>query len=193
MIKIAITGGICSGKSTLCNQLENIGYKIFYSDNVAKTIVNSNAEIKKEIIGEFSEKAFSSEGYNSKFIASIVFSNKEKLDSLNKIFSSYINKEFDSFCKINSSEKVIFYESALIFEHDKQKDFDYVFCCYASQETIIKRLKKRNGYSDEEIEKRIASQMSQADKMSKSDFLINTETEHFLNQTIEKLNQITNQ
>lgn len=192
MIKIAITGGICSGKSTLCNQLENIGYKIFYSDNVAKSIVNSNVEIKKEIINEFSEKAFSNEGYNSKFIASIVFSNQEKLDRLNKIFSSYITKEFDSFCKTNSSEKIIFYESALIFEHDKQKDFDYVFCCHASQETIIKRLKKRNGYSDEEIENRIASQMSQVDKMSKSDFLINTETEHFLNQTIEKINQITN-
>ena len=79
----------------------------------------------------------------------------------------------------NMDEPIIFLESALIFENDRQKDFDYVICVYADEETIRKRLKERDKTTDEEITKILNNQMSQEFKKDNSDFVINTSDEKY--------------
>src|ERR1035437_8007702 len=123
MKKVAVTGGICSGKSTICLYLEILGYPVFYSDVIAKNLANTDENLKKEIIELFGNKSYIDNVYNTKYISSIVFRNKDFLLSLNNIYSSYIKKSFKEFCSKNCDRALIFFESAIIFENDLTKEF----------------------------------------------------------------------
>jgi len=174
MKKIAITGGICSGKSTVCKFIEELGYKVFYSDDEAIKLANFDVSLIEEIVTEFGDEAYIDGIYNRKYIGSIVFDDKAKLDKLNKIFSEHIKIAFNDFRKINILEKVVFYESALIFEHGKENEFDNVICVYADKKVIENRLKDRNGYTDEEIVTRLNSQLVSFTKLLMTPWHINT-------------------
>lgn len=167
---VAITGGIGTGKTTVCKKLEELGYTVFYSDDIAKKLVFTNTELKTEIIKHFGEISFINGIYNTSYISDIVFINNEKLILLNSIFEPFITAEIIKM----KSDKLVFYESALIFEHNKSSLFDYTICCYIDKEIIIQRLKHRNNYSDDEIKKRLDSQMDSYTKTCKSDFIIET-------------------
>lgn len=169
MIKIAITGGIGSGKSKVCYILEHNGYDIFYSDVVAKKLVNINIDLKKEIIDYFGEESFINDIYNSKYISNIVFKDKEKLDILNKIFKKYILLEIEKFTE---GKDLVFFESAIIFENKREKDFDYIVCVYADESIVIDRIKKRDDLNDIDIQKRLDNQLDPKIKRDRSDFII---------------------
>lgn len=175
-ITVAITGSIASGKSTVCSAIEKqYGYTVYYSDIEAKRLANENPSLKKDIIDTFGDGSYKDGVYNTKYIAGIVFSDKKELEKLNKIFSFYLRKDWDEFLNSHRNEKIIFYESALIFEHNLTKEYDYVVCVYASIDTIRKRLKARNNYNDEEIENRLNKLSNQEYKIQNSDFTINTD------------------
>lgn len=193
MKKIAITGGICSGKSYICNLIEKLGYSVFYSDDVAMDLANTFYPLIFEITNEFGNEAYSKfDGkYDRKYMAKIVFNDSEKLDKLNQIFAKYMKYAFHSFCETHSNEDLVFYESALIYEHNKQDEFDDVVVIVCDKNTIIERLKSRNNFTDEEIESRLKSQMDPVLKAEKSDYVIDTsnnnDVEERINDTIYKL------
>lgn len=172
MIKIAVTGGICSGKSTVCKYIEELGYQVYYSDNIALDLANYNKDLQKEIIKEFGELSFIDGDYNRRYIANIVFNDDKSLTKLNKIFKPYLSENLKQI--YNNDDEIIFYETALLFEHNRQKEFDIIFNVYADKELIISRLKKRNNFTDIEIENRLKSQIDPQIKINKSDFIINT-------------------
>ena len=172
MKKIAITGGICSGKTTVCIMIEGLGYSVFYSDYHATYAANNNVDLKSELITEFGTDAYLPDGtYNRKYM-SLVFKDKDKLNIVNGIFTKYIQKAFEHFCYLHEDEDIIFNESALIFEHNKQDNFDAVICIYADKDIVEQRLKSRNGFTAEQIKDRLSSQMDVELKKSKSDYTI---------------------
>lgn len=171
MKKIGVTGGICSGKSTVCAYIEKLGYDVFYSDQNALYLAENNQQLKDNIIETFGNESYCDGQYNRKFIANIVFSDKNKLDTLNSLFKPFITESFDNFC---ISKEIVFYESALIFEHHNENKFDFIINIYASNEVVIKRLKERNKFTNKEIENRLNSQSSVLYKLEKSDFSIDT-------------------
>jgi len=182
MIKIGITGGICSGKSSVCKHIQDLGYDVYYSDIAAIRLAEKNDSLKEKIIKEFGEIAYlSDKSYNRKYIASIVFNNKEKLDDINRIFSSYLKQDFINYCK---GKNTVFYESALIFEHDIADMFDYIICIYADTDVIKERLKTRNNFNDKDIRDRLNSQMDYRIKLARSNYSINT-TDNQYKQEIE--------
>ena len=83
---IGVTGGICSGKTTVCNYLEILGYKVFYSDQVALKLVETNKKLQIELTRAFGKDVFIGNIYNRQYVSSIVFNNKEELEKLNRIF-----------------------------------------------------------------------------------------------------------
>jgi dephospho-CoA kinase len=177
-ITVGVTGSIASGKSTVCKMIEEkYGYLVYYSDIEAKKIANTNQGLINEIIDNFGEQSYIDGIYNTKYIAGIVFSDKKELEILNRIFKKYLDQDWENFLNEHRNEKIIFYESALIFEHNIKKKFDYVICVYANLDTIRKRLKKRNNYTDQEIENRLDKLSNQNSKIENSDYNINTENE----------------
>lgn len=174
MIKIGITGGIASGKSTLCRILECFMYKVWYADIEAKKLANENKELKKKIISHFGKKCYIQGKYDYKYVFENVFKDEKKRIILENLFSEYIIKNFEKFCQENSDEKYIFFESALIFEKGREKLFDYIICVYANEKKVRSRLKNERNYTDSQIEFFLNSQMNPAEKISRSDFVIDT-------------------
>ena len=170
-MKVAITGGICSGKSTICDILKRKGYFVFNSDNEAKLLANTTPQIKSEIISLFGSDSYINDEYNTQYIRNIVFNDKEKLELLNKCFSGFVLEKYN----IDSqAHKISFFESALVFEHNIQDNFDFIIGVYCDEFESIKRLKQRNGFNDLEIDNIIKNQLNTKEKMFRCDSISNT-------------------
>lgn len=190
MIKIGVTGGICSGKSTICRYLEELAFPVFYSDISAKNLVN-NLEIKNKVIEEFGSESYLNNVYNVKYISNIVFKDSIKLKTLTEIFKPYVDLEFNEFCNKNSDNKIIFYESAIIFETNSENNFDYIICAHAPVKTVKEWLRIRNNLNDIEINDRLNSQLDTNYKIQYSHFNINTSLDYKqqINNILDKLNK----
>jgi len=170
---IGITGGIGTGKSTVSKFYESKGFPVLYADNIAKYLLANDDEIKSKIILEFGERAYINATPNKRFLAEQVFNSPEKLEKINAILHPATIAEIKSeFERLSEDNKIIFTEAALIYEAKFSDIFDYVISVAAEKETRIKRLVSSGKFTEEEIERRMASQMPDEVKNKKADFVI---------------------
>lgn len=185
MLKIGLTGGIGSGKSTVARIFETLGIPVYYSDDAAKTLMNTNNDLKNLIIEHFGNESYDKNGLNRKYIASIVFSNKEKLDLLNSLTHPATIQDSLAWMNLQSSPYVI-KEAALLFESGAAQELDYVIGVYAPQHIRVKRVIERDKTSVEDVMKRISRQIDEEMKMKLCDFVItNNDQQLVLPQVLE--------
>lgn len=175
MLVIGITGVIGSGKTTLASMIEEEGYKVFYTDNLAKEIIDSDENVRAKLVSEFGKEVFKTDGkLNSNYLSELVFNSEstENLEKLNNIIHpSVIQKMIDITNKCEQEgDKMIFFESALIFEAGLEEGFDYIITVVSDLEKTIERLESRMNRVD--VLKRLAKQISQEEKVKNSDFVI---------------------
>ncbi|MCB0820021.1 MAG: dephospho-CoA kinase [Bacteroidetes bacterium] len=188
---IGITGGIGSGKSTVCAILSAMGYPVYNSDNRAAVLMQESPLIQSKIRELFGESVFSAEGKPDRAkIGSLVFNDAVELNKLNSIIHPAVGSDFyDWLAKQNSS--LVFKESAIIFEHNLQENLDAVWLVYAPEKMRIARVMKR-GLSKDEIKARMSKQIAPEIAIDKSDsIIINDELEALIPQLI-KLTQSFN-
>ena len=113
MIKVGITGGIGSGKTVVSNLLNNLGYPVYNSDKNAKKLMNFKTELISKIIHHFGPNSYVKNKLNSKFLASKVFTDRKKLELLNKIVHPFVKEDFLIWTNYQYSN-IVFKESALI-------------------------------------------------------------------------------
>ena len=191
-MKIAVTGGIATGKSTVCKIIEDLGYRVYYSDIEAIRLAESNVDLRSAIIDQFGRNAYDEWRYDRKYIAHIVFSDRKYLDQINKIFAPFLADDFKLFAE---EGKACFYESALVYEHNLSGMFDRVVSTWAPVPIIAERLRRRNAFSDEEISNRLKSQMDPMEKASKADYVIAThedEDEEYLIDRVKRMIKLFN-
>ncbi len=172
MIKLGITGGIGSGKSTVCSIFEMLGVPVYYADDRAKQIMTANKEVKKAIIDIFGKQAYFSNGrINRKFIAEIIFQQPEKRKLLNAIVHPAVLEDGRSW---NASQKaaVTLKEAALLIQSGSYKEMDYVILVTCPPDVRIPRVMRRNKMSKQEVLNRIQSQMSDDEMRQFADFVI---------------------
>jgi len=186
MTKVGITGGIGSGKSLICKILEQSNYPIYYSDNRAKELIASNKDVQQEIVDLLGENAFVKGEYNRRFVAEQVFSNSKLLDGLNSIIRPRMEEDFTSFTKENTS-KIIFKESALLFDTDEYKKLDATIYISSPKALRIERTLKRDTFrTKEEVENIIDKQIPESKAVLLADYIIvNDEVESVLEQINE--------
>ena len=172
---IGITGGIGTGKTKALNFFKSKNIPCYESDRRAKDLLNSEIELIKTIKSIFGEDIYNESGIDRKALASIVFNHKESLKILNDTVHPFVKSDFDKFIKKQKS-KIIFYESAIIFEHAMQEYFDKIILLISPFKDRIKRLIKRDGLSLDEIKKRISNQFDDKDKIPLSDYIINNKS-----------------
>jgi dephospho-CoA kinase len=190
MLRLGITGGIGSGKSTVCDIFKQLGVPVYNADERAKELVNTSSEIKSKIIAEFGENSFINNIYNRSFIASIVFNDPLKLSVLNSIIHPAVLKDWEDYCEVYKDKKYIVKEAAIMLETDSKSSIDRIVLVYAPLELRKSRLKKRNPENYNEILKRIESQMPDEEKLALADDVIMNDEEHSL---IEQVHQIHNE
>ncbi|HBX62336.1 MAG TPA: dephospho-CoA kinase [Flavobacteriaceae bacterium] len=166
-----ITGGIGSGKSTAAKFFEELGIPVYNSDTRAKTIQNENSEVKVKIIAAFGEEAYNENGLNKPYLSKQVFQNNEKLKLLNSIVHPAVFQDFEDWKKAQKSD-IVMKEAAILIESGSYKDCDVVISVVVDVETRIARTIERDGLSREEILARINNQISDEERIAKSDFII---------------------
>jgi dephospho-CoA kinase len=171
---IGLTGGIGSGKSSVARVFESLGVPIFYADKSGRTVLEADALVRSAVINLIGKEAYDEQNQpNREFIASIVFSDDQKLAALNQIIHPAVARDFESWkARLTGQPDYCLREAAILFESGSDKDCDHVICVSADRKTRIDRVKKRDGASIAAIEARMAKQMPQKDKEERSDFVI---------------------
>lgn len=179
MIKVGITGGIGSGKSTVVEFLKYKGYPVFIADEVSKHILFSSNEIKKELIKRWGDSILLEGVLSKEKIAQKVFNNKEELEFLTSILHPKVGDAFLEFCKEQSSD-IVFKEVAILFETGGQKDLDYSVLVSANDDLRIKRVIERDKTSEEAVKSRMKNQFSEEERLALADFVIKNENKELL-------------
>jgi dephospho-CoA kinase len=193
MIKVGITGGIGSGKTTVCKVFELLGVPVYYADIEAKQILDSNLEVKKNIINTFGNSVLNDEEkIDKKKLASLVFNNKENLEKLNSIVHPAVREHFENWLQQHSTQKYILKEAAILFESGSYKLVDKVIAVVAPLELKISRTMQRDKVTQAEVELRISNQLNDDEKIKRSQFVIyNDEQQLLIPQILNIHDQIT--
>lgn len=181
MTRIAITGNIASGKSTVQKFLENKGYKVLDTDEVSHELLTVK---NSELFEAFRDYDVFENGEFSRFkVGQLIFSDETAREKIASIIHPQVAQEIEKFFEANSNEKFLFVGIPLLFESNMQNLFDKIIFVYTDDDIRLERLLRRNDYTVEHAKARIASQMPQEEKLKKSDFVINN------NGSIEELTQ----
>jgi dephospho-CoA kinase len=177
MVRIGLTGGIGSGKTTVAKVFEVLGIPVYYADDAARKIVNTNEGLKKKIVANFGEESYLNNQLNRKYIAGIVFNNEEKLKLLNSFIHPVTIADAEEWMKKQTAPYTI-KEAAILFESGAHAGLDYVIGVSSPLALRIKRVVERDNVPEEEIQKRIARQMDEEEKMKRCDFIIVNDENH---------------
>ena len=170
-IRVAITGGIGSGKSTFANYLASKGYVVINADDISKDILTFDESIIKKVIKEFGSDSYKDGKLNKKFIAANVFTDPAKLNKLNSILHPRVLQKIDTLIgKKHKDEKFVFIEAALIYEADIEKKFDYVVLVTADFNIRLRSVESGK-FNEEDFINRDRNQIPQEEKEKRADFI----------------------
>ncbi|MCD6355320.1 MAG: dephospho-CoA kinase [Prolixibacteraceae bacterium] len=163
-LKVGITGGIGSGKTTICRVFQLLGIPVFEADNVAKELLNSNREIKKSLIRLFGKDIYNSYGeINRKMLASIIFNDDIQLNKVNNLIHPAVKQEFSKWLEMQNTPYVI-HEAAILFESGFYKMMDFTILVSAPEEERLARVMKRDDISAKLVKERMARQWPEEKK-----------------------------
>ncbi len=192
MLRIGITGGIGSGKSRVCQYFEKMGVPVYYADDIANLLINSDPVIRKEIIASFGPSSYTKKGLNKAYIREKVFNDEEALTRLNLITHPVVFRHFEAWCAEMEKQghPFIIKEAALIFETDSFKHLHFFVCVIAPLETRIARVMHRDGLSRKELIGIIKKQLPDEEKIKRSDIVINNPDDELLLPQLVALHQL---
>jgi dephospho-CoA kinase len=176
MLKIGLTGGIGSGKTTVAHIFEVLGIPVYYADEAAKNLMNEDPVLRQQIINRFGPEAYKEGKLDRHFLGTLVFSNPEKLKQLNEIVHPATRKDGERWISLQKAPYAI-REAALIFEAGLEPGFDYIIGVTAPEALRIGRVIRRDRTSREKVLKRIRQQMNEEEKMKLCDFVIQNNEE----------------
>lgn len=179
MLKVGLTGGIGSGKSTVAKIFEVLGIPVYYADDAAKRLMNEDKELKAAITRHFGNESYINDQLNRSYLASVVFNNEEKLALLNSLTHPATILDASRWMQKQHSPYII-KEAALIFESGSNEQLDYVIGVYAPAPLRIRRTMDRDHITQEEVLKRISRQMNEEEKMKRCDFIIINDEQQML-------------
>jgi dephospho-CoA kinase len=188
MIKVGLTGGIGSGKSTIAKIFEVLGIPVYYADDAAKRIMNTDKELRAILIKEFGEQTYENDKLNRAYLASVVFANKEKLELLNSLTHPATIRDANRWIEQQTSPYIV-KEAALLFESRASDYIDLVIGVYAPQELRIKRAMNRDHITQEEVLQRINRQMDEDAKMKLCNFVITNDEQQLVLPQVLKLHE----
>ena len=172
MIKVGLTGGIGSGKSTVSKILISKGFSVYNSDNRAKWLMNNNDNLKSSIISIFGNKAYLKGSLNRKYLSAKVFNDSLKLKALNNLVHPLVAIDFKNWLIHQKSKDFVFKEAAILIESGAYKEMDKIIVVSCPENIRLERVLKRDGNSPELVKKRMQNQISETEKINHADFVI---------------------
>ena len=169
MIKVAITGGISVGKTTVSNLFKRLGVPTFNSDTSARD-AERFASIQSEFKRILGDDIFVNGKLDRPKMREIIFNDADKLKQINNVVIPFVSEDFSEFCITNSEQPYVILESAILFETGSSKKFDYIITVTADEDKKIERTMERDGVSKEVVVSKIKNQYSDEYKLHCSNF-----------------------
>ncbi len=190
MLKVGITGGIGSGKTTVCKVFETLGIPVYYADDRAKALMVEHPDIINAIKKNFGQAAYFENGeLNRNYLSKIVFNNKNKLETLNSIVHPVVYMDGEEWHQKQANVPYTIKEAALHFESGGYRLMDKMITVFAPRELRLARVTKRDNVSPEMVEARMDKQMPENEKIEKADFVIYNDGQKMLIPQIHKIHQ----
>lgn len=190
MIKIAITGGIGSGKSYVSHLLEAMNIPVYNADNESKRLTENNTNLRQELIALLGDEVYRGGELNKAFLASYLFSDQKHVQKINSIIHPHVRTDFYRWIEEQEGCEIVGLESAILYEAGFENTVDAVIMVYAPLDLRIKRAMQRDNATEQQIRSRIIVQLDDEEKRLRADFtVINDGTESLISQ----LNQILEQ
>ena len=180
MLVIGLTGSIGTGKSEAARQLEILGASIISADQVGHEAYTPNTEAWEQVVSAFGDDILQDDkDIDRRKLGAIVFSDPSQLEKLNAIMHPRMARMVSDKIEVLRGQgvKVVVVEAALLFEAGWDTLVEEVWVTDSSEDIVVGRLKERNGLSEEEAKKRINSQMGRAERIERSDFLIDNSSD----------------
>lgn len=175
MLRVGITGGIGSGKTTACKLFEKLGVPVYYADNRAKELMVDDKQLRHSIIQNFGAESYLEDGsLNRLYLSSVVFGEEKKLELLNSLVHPVVAADSESWNSILERKNFAYSlrEAALLIETGSYKLLDKLIVVTAPEEDRIKRVMLRDGSSEQQVKSRINAQMPDSEKIKLADFII---------------------
>jgi dephospho-CoA kinase len=191
MLKIGLTGGIGSGKTTVAKIFELLGVPVYYADDAAKRIMNEDEELKAAIQKQFGRDVYKNGELDRAYLSSKVFNDPFQLELLNALVHPATIRDAARWMSGQLAESggntpYTIKEAALIFESGSAEQLDFIIGVDAPAELRIKRTMERNNSTYDEVVKRMNNQVDEKIKMKLCDFVIyNDEQQLLIPQVIE--------
>ena len=177
MLKVGITGGIGSGKSTITSLFHDLGVPIYNSDERAKWLLSNDVDLMDQIKILFGQESYSNNKLNRAHIANIVFQDNDMLKQLNSIVHPLIKIDFENWLLLQKKEPLVIKEAAILIESGAYKELDVLIVVLADKKTRIKRVINRDNVSKEDVEKRIETQISDSERLKFANFSVDNNTD----------------
>ena len=187
-LKIGLTGGIGSGKSTVAKIFSTIGIPVFYADIAARNVMHEDAALRQKIKETFGDAAYENNTLNRKYIADIVFNDPFKLEQLNAMVHPATIAAAHRWMLQQTTPYVI-KEAALFFEAGSTEGLDYIIGVYAPQHLRLQRVMQRDNVTREEVFSRMSKQINEEMKMRLCDFVIVNDEQTMIIPQVLKLHE----
>ena len=188
MYKVGITGGIGSGKSTVCEMLASRGVAVYTADERAKALMATDAALRSSIIEAFGSDAYTAEGLNRGFLAANVFASPEALARLNGLVHPAVMADFEAWAEQQEGDYVVL-ESAILFEAALDNRVDVSVAVMAPEALRLERAMARDGASEEQIRARMRNQLSDEERNVRAKFTIVNIVLDDLEEDVEQLHR----
>lgn len=188
MYKVGITGGIGSGKSTVCRMLAERGVALYDADSRAKELMATSESLRQALVENFGAETFTAEGLNRAYLAGRVFGDAEQLRLLNSLVHPAVIADFEAWAEAQEGHYVLF-ESAILFEAGLEDRVDVVVAVMAPESLRVERVMARDGHTKEQVMARIKSQMSDDERSDRAKYsIVNIDVEE-LEEDVEQLHR----
>ena len=191
MIKVGLTGGIGSGKTTIAHFFEILGIPIYYSDSKAKALMMRNLSLKKQLTDVLGRTAYLETGeLNRKYISDLIFNNQSLLEQINAIIHPFVEEDFEEFCSLHKDKSYVIKESAILIETKLYTQLDKIILVISESTQRVQRVMDRDALSQESVLQKISKQFTDQEKRKFSDYIIENNNNKLL---IPQLLSIHNQ
>lgn len=181
MLKVGITGGIGSGKTTVCHLFELLGVPIYNADERAKYLMNEDENLKIELLKAFGDSAYLQDGkLNRSYISGVVFNDRSKLELLNSLVHPAVESDFNHWQSAHKYEKYVIKEAALLIEAKSYLKLDKLILVTATEDIRLQRVANRDGLPIESIKARMRNQLTEEQKLPYADYVINNDSQQLL-------------
>ncbi len=189
MIKVGITGGIGSGKSTICQFFRMIGIPVFEADAEAKELINTSDTIKNQLIAEFGRDIYlPNQVIDRKKLAGLIFNSPSLLAKVNQIIHPEVREHFFKWCDRQNSPYVV-HEAAIMFESGFYRMMDFTILVTAPEQERIARVMKRENSTAESVKARIDKQWTDEQKAQLASFVLNNDNNELVLPLLVKLDK----